>query len=45
MAFQGKKRILYYIIQITSVLPLMILQKEEDNSNPENVEDFSKTHG
>ena len=23
MAFQGKKRILYYIIQITSVLPLM----------------------
>ena len=23
MAFQGKKRILYYIIQITRVLPLM----------------------
>ena len=23
MAFQGKKRILYYVIQITSVLPLM----------------------
>ena len=23
MAFQGKKRILYYIIQITSVLPLI----------------------
>ena len=23
MAFQGKKRVLYYIIQITSVLPLM----------------------
>ena len=26
MAFQGKKRILYYIIQITSVLPLMKIQ-------------------
>ena len=25
MAFQGKKRMLYYIIQITSVLPLMEL--------------------
>ena len=24
IAFQGKKRILYYIIQITSVLPLMV---------------------
>ena len=25
MAFQGKRRILYYIIQITSALPLMLL--------------------
>ena len=24
MAFQGKKRILYYVIQISSVLPLMV---------------------
>ena len=27
MALQGKKRILYYIIQITSVLPLMTLHQ------------------
>ena len=29
MAFQGKKRILYYIIQITSVLPLMVGAEHE----------------
>ena len=33
IAFQDKKRILYYIIQITSVLPLMIRIKNELNKD------------